>query len=108
MQHFDDFKQDLESVCLSSLEESERSQTFEYCVNAIIGRIESRFPRWKVVPDVDKLEIHLFYMGNSTVTILYEIIILAADGSYSFVFKEKHRTLDLGDVIPQTVQDKNQ
>jgi hypothetical protein len=41
------------------------------------------------------------------ITVQLPIIILA-DGSYSFVSQEKHRTLDLGDVIPQTVQNKNQ
>ena len=46
-------------------------------------------------------------MDKSTVTVLYEVIVLE-DGSYFVVFKERHRTLDLGDVIPQTVQNKNQ
>ena len=46
-------------------------------------------------------------MDKSTVTVLFEVIVLE-DNSYFVVSKERHRTLDLGDVIPQTVQNKNQ
>lgn len=72
------------------------------------GIIESKFPKCKVVPDVDKSEIHLFYMDNRSITILYKISILS-DGSYYFVFREKCRPLDLTNCtgIPQLIHDKN-
>ena len=69
MQKYDELRQALESECLSSLKASERTQTFAYSINVMTGMIESRFPKWRVVSDVDKLEIHLFYMDKSTVTV---------------------------------------
>lgn len=99
MQKHDDLRQAPESECLSSLKASEITQTFAYSINVMTGTIESRFPKWRVVSDVDKLEIHLFYMDKSTVTVLYGVIVLE-DGSYFVVSKERHRILDLGDVIP--------
>ena len=106
MQKYDELRQALESECLSSLKASERTQTFAYSINVMTGMIESRFPKWRVVSDVDKLEIHLFYMDKSTVTVLYEVIVLE-DGSYFIVSNERHRT-DSSDVILQTVQNKHQ
>ena len=105
IQNFDDFKKDLEAECLSSLAENERSQSLAYKVDKLSCTIESKFPKWKVIADVDKSEVHLFYLDNSHV--VYEIVVLA-DGSYYFVVKDKHKSLDLIDSIPQAIHCKNQ
>jgi hypothetical protein len=87
------------------LAENERSQSLAYKFDKLSCTIESKFPKWKVIADVDKSEVHLFYLDNSHV--VYEIVILA-DGSYYFVVKDKHKSLDLIDSIPQAIHCKNQ
>ena len=66
IQNFDDFKKDLEAECLSSLAENERSQSLAYKVDKLSCTIE-------MIADVDKSEMHLFYLDNSH--IVYEIVI---------------------------------
>ena len=85
-QCFDDLKNDLESQCLSSLSENESSQSLAYKISKTNSSLERKFPKWKVVPDVNKSEVHLFFMANnSPVVFLYEVVIIA-DGSYYINF----------------------
>lgn len=107
-QCFDDLKNDLESQCLSSLSENESSQSLAYKISKTNSSLERKFPKWKVVPDVNKSEVHLFFMANnSPVVFLHEVVIIA-DGSYYIVYKEKRKSLDVNLDLPQTIHRKDQ
>ena len=106
--NFDDLRSDIESECLSSLEEGKLSQSLAYKISKVSANCANRFPKWKVIPDVKESKINLYFMGNSPINVQYQVIVLS-DGSYSFVFMGQPKILNFeNSVIPPAVHDKNQ
>ena len=104
--NYNDLRRDLETECLSSLEMSKLSQSLAYKVSKVSTNLARKFPKWKVVPDVKKSKLNLFYMGNSAVNVEYQITVLSYE-SYSFFFMGQPRNINLGqNDILQKVHDK--
>lgn len=105
---YDELNRDLENECLSCLEDSKLSQSLAYKITKVSANLASRFPKWKIIPSVKESNVYLYYMGNSTVNVQYQVTVLS-DGSYSFIFMGQPKSLNFDrSVIPPAVHDKNQ
>ena len=73
--NFNDLRSDIESECLSSLEEGKLSQSLAYKISKVSANCANRFPKWKVMPDVKESKINLYFMDNSPINVQYQVIV---------------------------------
>ena len=103
----DELKTDIESECLACVRESNQSKTLAFRVNKDITNIASKFPKWKVIPDVPEACVYLYYYGNNMKRVNYEITI-NADGSYQLFYMGKPRTSSIDpNLLPTTILQRN-
>ena len=104
----DDLKMEIESECMTCLRESKESKTLAYRVSKDMVNTLSKFPKWKVVPDVPQANVHLYYYGTSASKMDYEVVI-DADGSYQFFLMGQPRTMCVDpDILPPIVLERKQ
>ena len=58
---------EIESECMTCLRESKESKTLAYRVSKDMVNTLSKFPKWKVVPDIPQANVHLYYYGTSPI-----------------------------------------
>jgi hypothetical protein len=96
----------IENECLACLQESKQSKTLAYRVSKDMVNTASKFPKWKVNPNVPQANVHLYYHGKSPVKIDYEVVI-NANGSYQFFHMGKPRTMHIDpDILPPIVHER--
>jgi hypothetical protein len=104
----DELKMAIENECLACLQESKQSNTLAYRVSKDMVNTASKFPKWKVIPNVPQANVHLYYHGKSPVKIDYEVVI-NANGSYQFFHMGKPRTMHIDpDILPPIVHERKQ
>lgn len=104
----DDLKAEIESECLACLRECNQSRTLAFRVSKDMANIAIKFPKWKVISNVAEASVFLFYYGDNTEKVNYEVII-NADGSYQFFYMGKPRTLSIEpNLLPPIINQRNQ
>lgn len=77
------------------LHESKLSKCLAYKVSKNLGNIEKNFPKWKCLPNLQDVSVHLFHYGISTSrSDIYEVVI-TSDGNYKLFYMGKERMLNV-------------
>lgn len=101
---YDKLRSIIENECLVCLQEAKVSKTLAYKVkNDLVNLIPHKFPKWKLVPNLQDVSVHLFYYDNSPGEIMNYEVIITSDGNYRLLYMGKERVVNVEQCMLPTV-----
>ena len=76
----------VETECLICLQECKVLKTPAYKVSNNLVNLTNKFPKWKVMPNLQDVSVHLFYYDNSPGEIINHEVIITSDGNYRLMY----------------------